>query len=107
MDAVEQWLRDRATGSASEEAHDVITELADTWADRPPVALLPYQGDRSPLEDFLEKVDGPVMIGLDPVIYPACTTCGWAWMMRRVKGVWAWYPDCKHKRAACKLVKTT
>lgn len=92
MDPVEQWLRDKAERNTLMN----VSELADEWADR-----------TKPLEDFLATVEGPVMIGLDPVVYPACTRCGQAWQMRRTKGVWAWFPDCSHKSATCKLVKAS
>jgi hypothetical protein len=58
------------------------------------------------LASFLRTVDSPTLIGLDPVIYPACVTCGAAWMLRRHRGgTWAWSPDCRHTKASCKLVR--
>lgn len=44
--------------------------------------------------------------GFTPSVYPACVVCSRAWALHRDKGVWAWYPDCVHKRAKCKLVES-
>jgi hypothetical protein len=93
MDAVEQWLRDHGH-----------TTAADDWLDDPGMVTVQYEPD-NPLHDFLDKIDGPAMIGLDPVIYPACTRCSQAWKLTRSRGVWSWSPDCAHKTATCKLVK--
>ena len=108
MDAVEQWLIDRASdldsdGKVSGRRFDTCMSLANEWREKPGVTTVTYEAD-DPLAEFLDKIDGPVMIGLDPVIYPACTTCSWAWKLTRRRGVWSWSPDCSHKTASCKLV---
>jgi hypothetical protein len=117
MDVVEEWLRDKASDPAPDDdpgadpsmvnlARNILNALADEWHDKPPVALLPYLGGQdTALNEFLASVDGPTMIGFDPTIYPTCVRCHQAWMLRRVKGVWAWYPDCAHKTAGLKLIQ--
>lgn len=47
-----------------------------------------------------------VVPGFVPSVYPACVTCSRAWALHRERGAWAWYPDCTHKRAKCKLVSS-
>jgi hypothetical protein len=109
MDAVEQWLRDRSNDVKGDSANmprtwrDVCMGLADEWLDNPGMVTVQYDTP-SPMADFLDQIDGPAMIGLDPVIYPACTRCSQAWKLTRARGVWSWSPDCTHKTASCKLV---
>ena len=104
MDAVEQWLRAMAADEEILSSRLVIEDLANEWHVNPAVTQVTYT-EPNPLAEFLDKVEGPAMIGLDPVIYPACAVCSTPWMMRRTKGTWAWSSDCAHKQAACKLVR--
>jgi len=107
MDTVEAWMVEQARKRATDDLafpQSVIEQLASEWHNNPPVTAVTYEPD-NPLAEFLDKVEGPAMIGLDPVIYPACVVCSQAWMMRRTRGTWAWAPDCAHKNAHCKLVR--
>lgn len=106
MDAVEKWLVDQATEVVGDTnmprtQFDICMALASKWHDDSPIEVVVAA---DPLAEFLARVEGPTMIGLDPVVYPACVRCSQAWKLTRSKGVWAWSPDCNHKSVTCKLV---
>lgn len=44
----------------------------------------------------------------DPKVWPECSECGVAWVLRRAmqfpKGyIWVWQRDCKHRKAKPRL----
>ena len=94
---VETWLIDQAAaipdGTAENDvARNLILDLASEWRhvnlDVPVLGV----GDEDPRTSF------------DPKVYPACVKCGQAWKLTRLRGVWAWSPDCQHT-VSIKLVQ--
>ena len=51
---------------------------------------------------MVTRTDAEIMP--DPQVWPKCSTCDVAWVLRRAlsitKGwIWVWQRDCKHKQA--------